>query len=120
MFDRAKLILAIFPFPGESATHYLVKNTVRTFKELGVSAPIRLKRHHSQATTVATLAFNVAVNFFPLGPEGATREPGDHTGAEQHLYTSGQSQQTPAVHLGLHPAVTRTPLAPARTPGSFQ
>lgn len=23
-------------FPGESATHYLVKNTVRTFKELGV------------------------------------------------------------------------------------
>lgn len=52
----------------------------------------------------------------PAGPEAATREPGDHTGAEQHLSTSGQSQQTPAVHLGLHPAVTGTPLAPARTP----
>ncbi len=24
---------------GESATHYLVKNTMRTFKELGVRAP---------------------------------------------------------------------------------
>lgn len=25
-----------FFFSGESATHYLVKNTVKTFKELGV------------------------------------------------------------------------------------
>lgn len=29
--------MALLSLPGESATHYLVKNTVRTFKELGVS-----------------------------------------------------------------------------------
>lgn len=30
-------LMALLSHPGESATHYLVKNTVRTFKELGVS-----------------------------------------------------------------------------------
>lgn len=30
-------LMALLSLPGESATHYLVKNTVRTFKELGVS-----------------------------------------------------------------------------------
>lgn len=30
-------LMNLLSLPGESATHYLVKNTVRTFKELGVS-----------------------------------------------------------------------------------
>lgn len=28
--------MSLLSLPGESATHYLVKNTVMTFKELGV------------------------------------------------------------------------------------
>lgn len=30
------ILMALLSLPGESATHYLVQNTVRTFKELGV------------------------------------------------------------------------------------
>ena len=54
--------------------------------------------------------------FSPAGPEAEKREPGDDSGAEQHLSTSGQSEQTTAVHLGFRPAVTDTPISP----GSFQ
>lgn len=57
---------------------------------------------------------------FYVGPEGETREPGDVSAAEQHLSTSGQSEQTPAVHLRFHPAVTETSFSPAQIPGSFQ
>lgn len=42
----------------------------------------------------------------PPGFEGEKREQGDHSGAKQHLSTSGQSEQTPAVHLRFHAAVT--------------
>lgn len=35
--EEAGFINSLMMFAGESATHYLVKNTVRTFKELGVS-----------------------------------------------------------------------------------
>lgn len=43
------------------------------------------------------------------GPEGEEREQDDDAGAEQHLSTSGQPQQTPAVHFRIHPDVTDTP-----------
>lgn len=42
-FYSELLIFCNLSFPGESATHYLVKNTVRTFKELGVRVHFDLK-----------------------------------------------------------------------------
>lgn len=40
------------------------------------------------------------------GPEGEAGEPCVIGGAEQHLPTSGESEQAPALHPGLHPPVT--------------
>lgn len=53
------------------------------------------------------------------GPKGKKREPRDDSGAEQHLSTSGQSEQTPAVHFRIHPAVTSSPSAQLRPPRHF-
>lgn len=55
MHGRANILylMALLSLPGESATHYLVKNTVTTFKELGVSELQYLECFH-----VSQFAFN--------------------------------------------------------------
>lgn len=87
-FYSELLIFCNLSFPGESATHYLVKNTVRTFKELGVRVHFDLE----------LCDYSIRITFLLrccamlcAGSEGAKREQGDHTGAEQHFSTSGQS-----------------------------
>lgn len=40
------LVVVRLCFSGESATHYLVKNTVKTFKELGVNVALGIKYTH--------------------------------------------------------------------------
>lgn len=86
------LIFCNLSFPGESATHYLVKNTVRTFKELGVRVHFDLKLcDYSVKINVPPKMLCDVVVQFSAGSEGAKREQGDHTGAEQHFSTSGQS-----------------------------
>lgn len=127
-FDQHLQIICTFIFPGESATHYLVKNTVRTFKELGVRVCltvncwfiVSIKIHISFEMGVSGVQVPPArvkkCLLFSAGPEGAEREPDINSGAEQHLSTSGQSEQTSAVHLRFHPAVTGTPFEPSSDP----
>lgn len=52
------------------------------------------------------------------GLEGKEREQGDHSGAEQHFSTSGQSEQTPAVHFRIRAAVTNTLYVTTQIPDS--
>lgn len=60
---------------------------------------------------VPPAGFKICVLVFSVGPEGETREPGDNSGAEQHLSTSGQSEQTSALHPRFHPSVTEKHLS---------
>lgn len=52
------------------------------------------------------LQLNLLFSVYSPGPKGEERKQGDNSGAKQHLSTSGKSEQTPAVHLRFHSAVT--------------